>query len=429
MRIADLPEKQAQRYLQALQSFKPHRQLMIKVGGGLLEDEAAVLELAEALAELAKHDVHTLLIHGGGTQLSKAIIENLHINPHFKKGIRYTDEPTLELAKSIFSKITDHLVQVFNDNGIKAITLPSTQLFNAKRDPALGLSGTEVTGVKTDTIIDAMKQYPVLVLNSLASDEASGGALNINSDTIFRALATELKPHRMISLTPTGGVLKSIEGSDARELISGINIRDIDALIDDGIVSGGMELKLRELAAVLGKLEIGSAISITKPSDLLLELLTDQGSGTFICKGQKIIKTHDIADLYPALSALIVEVFSKSLPAGYQKQAFEKIYFTGDRLAFGIITKLSNGAPYLDKLAVSPQLQGRGVGESLWYCIVKDYPVIVWRSHATNRYATWYHRHADIMKRQGEWIIFGRGVDFQALETLAQEIPAIPAMR
>jgi acetylglutamate kinase len=428
MKIADLPEKQAERYLKALQGFKPHRQLLIKVGGGLLEDEAAVMELAEALSELARHDIHTLLVHGGGPQLSGALKKS-NVTPRFIDGKRYTDEATLKLAKATFGAINDGLFEVFSGAGIKTAAIPAARLFSAKQDPKLGLVGTEITAVDSESIIDAMKHHSVLVLNSLARDEATGKTLNVNSDTIFRTLAMELRPHRMVSLTPTGGVLKPIEGSDAHELISGINIRDIGALIKDGIVSGGMELKLRELAAVLGKLEVGSAISITKPSELLLELLTDQGSGTFICKGQKIIKTHDLADLYPSLSALINDVFGKSLPPDYQKQPFEKIYFTGDRLAFGIVTKLSNGTPYLDKLAVSTQLQGRGVGESLWYCIAKDYPVIVWRSHVNNRYATWYHRHADIMKRSGEWILFGKGVDFDELESLEQELANIPEMR
>jgi acetylglutamate kinase len=429
MKITDLPAKQTKRYLHDLKEFEPHRQLLIKVGGGLLQDEAAVLELAEALAELAKQDIHTLLVHGGGPQLSDVIIKDLHIKPHFKKGIRYTDEPTLELAKTVFGKLTENLVQTFNDSSVSVSTLDSTELFRAKRDPALGLSGTEVTAIEADEVKAAMKKHSVLVLNSLASDDTSGGALNINSDTIFRALATELWPHRMVSLTPTGGVLKPINGSNSLELISGIDIRDIENLITDGTVSGGMALKLRELATVLSKLETGSAISITKPSDLLLELLTDQGSGTFIGKGQKIITTNDISSVFTDISTLTKEVFSKTLPAGYDKQPIEKIYFTPDHLAFGIVTKLSDGTPYLDKLAVSPQLQGRGIGESLWYRITKDFPVILWRSHVTNRYATWYHRHADVMQRHGEWILFGYGAGFEALESMAEEITAVPAMR
>lgn len=429
MKITDLPSKQTKRYLKDLKSFEPHRQLLIKVGGGLLEDEAAVLELTEALTELARNDIHTILIHGGGPQLSEAIVENLHTEPHFKNGIRYTDESTLELAKLIFNKITGHLVQLFKDNGVKVTTLPSIQLFSAKRDPVLGLSGTEITGIKAGEITDTMRQHPILVLNSLASDESSGGVLNINSDTIFRALANELQPHRMVSLTPTGGVLKPIDGSDTRELISGIDIRDVDTLISEGTVSGGMALKLRELATILNKLETGSAISITKPSDLLLELLTDQGSGTFVGKGQKISITKDINDVFTDFSTLIKEVFDSSLPKGYEEKVIEKVYFTVDHLSFGIVTRLSNGTTYLDKLAVSPQLQGRGVGESLWYRIAKDYPVLVWRSHVNNRYATWYHRHADIMKRSGEWILFGKGIDFNELESMAEEITSIPSMR
>lgn len=428
MKIADLPSKQAKRYLETLQSFEPHRQLLVKVGGGLLEDKAEVLELIEAISELAKHDVHIILIHGGGPQLTK-VIEREGQETRFVDGKRYTDEDTLRLAKSVFNGLSNNLVQTLGNHGIKAVTIPSTRLFSAKREPELGLCGTEITDIAKDDIAESLKDTQVLVINSLASDSAGGGTLNVNSDTIFRALATGLKPQRMVSLTPTGGVFGPIKGTNARELISGIDVRNIDALIRDDIVNGGMALKLRELASVLDGLEVGSAISITKPGELLQELLTDAGSGTFVCKGQKIISVDGLEDdLLDDLHALIKEVFDKSLPEGYEKQEFQKIYFTGDHMSFGIVTKLSDGTPYLDKLAVSPQMQGRGVGENLWYCVARDYPKIVWRSHVNNRYATWYHRHADIMKRSGEWILFGLGVDFQTLESLEDELVAVPQM-
>jgi acetylglutamate kinase len=429
MKITDLPSKQADRYIAALKSFEPHRQLLIKVGGGLLQDDAAVLELAEALHELAGHGIHTLLIHGGGPQLSQAVDDQLHVEPRFVDGKRYTDQPTLELAKSVFDKISADLVKVFQDNQIKAAALPSEQLFAGKPDPAIGLACTEITTADTAPIIDALKDHSVVILNSLAHDEATGTTLNVNADTIFRTLATELQPHRITSLTPTGGVLKPIIGSDSQELISGIDIRDVETLIAEGVVSGGMALKLRELSTILNTLEIGSAISITKPSDLLLELLTDQGSGTFVGKGQKIIRADNLDGIYPDLAELIKQVFGSSLPEGYDKKTVERVYFTDDHMAFGVVTKLSDSTPYLDKLAVSPQLQGRGVGESLWYKITGDFPVILWRSHVTNRYATWYHRHADIMKRHGEWILFGRGVNFEVLESMADELVAMPSMR
>ncbi|MGH7194885.1 MAG: hypothetical protein ACREJM_15325, partial [Candidatus Saccharimonadales bacterium] len=293
----------------------------------------------------------------------------------------------------------------------------------------LGLVGQEITSAETASIEAALKDNSVLVIGLLASDEQTGDTLNVNGDTVFRGLATALKPHRMVSLTPTGGVFGPIKGTNARELLSGIDAENIDALIEEGIVSGGMALKLRELASVLDGLEIGSAISITKPGELLVELLTDRGSGTFVCKGQKIVEADDLDGLYDDFAALIAETFSKSLPEDYAEQKFDKVYLTGDHLAFGVVTGLSDDTPYLDKLAVSPQLQGRGVGEGLWYCIAKDYPKIVWRSHVNNRYATWYHRHADIMKRSGEWILFGRGVDFAELEALEDELVAVPQMR
>ena len=428
MKLSDLPARQANRYIKEFGAFPPHRQLLIKVGGGLLEDEADVMELAEALAELAGRGIHTLLVHGGGPQLSAAT-ERANIKPHFVEGKRYTDERILELAKATFTAIGEKLVKALKANGIDAIAIPTGQPFKAKREPALGLVGTEVSAVETADITDALQHHSVLVMPPLARDDQTGETLNINADTIFRALATGLKPHRMTSLSPTGGVLKPINGTNSKQLISGIDVRDVETLIAEGTVSGGMALKLRELATVLAGLETGSAISITKPSELLTELLTDQGSGTFVGKGQKIITSHDIADVFDDLAVLVKQVFGKSLPEGYAEQQFEKIYFTPDHLAFGIVTRLKDGTPYLDKLAVSPQLQGRGIGENLWYKITADYPKLLWRSHVTNRYATWYHRHADIMKRHGEWILFGLGTDFETLEARSEELAAIPSVR
>ncbi len=428
MKISDLPRKQAKRYLEALQDPAPHKQLLIKVGGGLLEDKAETMELVEALVELTRRGVHVLLVHGGGPQLTEAIKREGNAT-RFINGVRYTDETTLRLAKSVFTNLTNNLVQTFNNQGVKAAAVQSTRIVSAKRDPDLGFCGKEVTAVAVKDVADAMERGEVLIMNSLASDVDGGDTLNVNSDTIFRALAAELKPHRMVSLTQTGGVFGPVKGTNSRELLSGVDVRNIDALVEEGIVNGGMALKLRELASVLDGLEAGSAISITKPSELLAELLTDQGSGTFVCKGLKIIRAKELDDLYGDFSAMIADTFKKSLPDDYDKQKFEKIYFTPDHLAFGIITRLSDGTPYLDKLAVSPEQQGRGVGESLWYCVARDYPNIVWRSHINNRYATWYHRHADIMKRSGEWILFGRGMDFPELEALEAELVSVPHMR
>lgn len=430
MKISDLPKKQVNRYLQTLREFEPHRQLLIKVGGGLLDDEAAVLELAEALSELAKRGVHTIVVHGGGQQLSDAVKRQSHVKSRFIDGKRYTDQATLELAKTVFVELTDSLVEIFEAAGIKTAAVSSPQLLAAKRDSKFGLVGGEITAVDTKHIAKVFEKSNVLVLHSLASDGKNGETLNVNADTVFRALATELQPHRMTTLSPTGGVLKPIDNGaeGAQELISGIDIRNIEGLIEDGTVTGGMALKLRELATILDTLEIGSAISITKPSELLIELLTDQGSGTFVGKGPKIVTTTDIGDIIDDLSALVKEVFKKSLPEHYNKRHFEKIYFTSDRMAFGIVTRLPDGTPYLDKLAVSTSLQGRGVGENLWYKVTADFPALLWRSHVTNRYATWYHRHADVMKRHGEWILFGFGVGFAQLEAAADEIASLPAM-
>jgi acetylglutamate synthase len=150
---------------------------------------------------------------------------------------------------------------------------------------------------------------------------------------------------------------------------------------------------------------------------------------TQINNQNQIVATGDLGAVLADLAAVVSEAFGKSLPPDYGQRPIERVYATPDHLAFGVVARLSDGTPYLDKLAVSPQLQGSGIGESLWHRVTADYPAILWRSHAANPFATWYHRHADVMKRDGEWLLFGYGVGFERLEAMASELVAIPAMR
>ncbi|MEY4750231.1 MAG: hypothetical protein RIQ60_2445, partial [Pseudomonadota bacterium] len=101
---------------------------------------------------------------------------------------------------------------------------------------------------------------------------------NINADLVAAKLATVLKAEKLVMLTNIRGVLDK-----AGELITELTPRQIDELVADGTISGGM---LPKLAGAIDAAKSGvNAVHVVDgrvPHAMLLEILTDQAYGTMI---------------------------------------------------------------------------------------------------------------------------------------------------
>ncbi|MCX7856430.1 MAG: acetylglutamate kinase [Deltaproteobacteria bacterium] len=253
---------------------------VIKYGGAAMEEERLRRDFARDVVLLKHVGINTVVVHGGGKKIGK-LLDDLKIQSHFINGLRVTDEETLGVVEMVLSgSINKEIVKYINEMGGKAIGLSGKdgRLLLAQRvsNENLGLVG-EVVSVNVD-IIESISKMGYIPVIAPVADGADGKTYNINADTAAGAIAGALKAEKLILLTDVDGVLNS-----KGELLSIIDGRDIDKLINEEVVKGGMIPKIecaREaLKKGVGKVHI---INGNVPHALLLEIFTDSGIGTQI---------------------------------------------------------------------------------------------------------------------------------------------------
>lgn len=395
-------------YLSLFRGAEPSRFAVIKVGGELLRSDME--SLTTSLAFLRSVGLLPIVVHGAGPQLSDALHAR-GIAPEFIDGVRVTSPETLATARAVFQTECARLCTALMAAGAPAQPIVSG-VFEAERtsDASLGLVG-EITRVDLTLIRSAIHSGLIPVVSSLAHTP-TGQTLNINADAATRELAIAVEPRKVIFLTQTGGLL----GPDGA-VVPAINLaEDMDRLLGEAWVHGGMALKLREIRRMLDRMPESASVSITNSDHLVRELFTHKGHGTLIQLGMHIRAFDSFEGIdIGRLGMLLESSFGRTLLPGYfQRDDVTRVYLAEDYSAAAIITK-GAVAPYLDKFAVTPRAQGAGVGSSLWSRLEADHPTLVWRSRADNSINPWYFERATGTMRTGKWVVFWRGVHEAAM--------------
>ena len=289
--------------MQALPYFREHRgnTFVLKFGGALVEDRAALQSLAQDIALLATVGIRITVVHGGGPQAT-ALAGRLGLEAQFVEGRRVTDEDTLEVAKMVFAgKINLEVLGALRGAGIKAVGLSgvSGDLIHAsRRAPTeykdddtgerrvvdMGHVG-DITEVDTTLLSELMDTGHVPVVASLAAD-TDGNVLNINADTVATRLAIDLGADKLMLLTNVDGVMR--DPADPDSLIGSVSAREIEQLIEDGVIGKGMIPKVNNaVEAARNGVERVHVLNGEKPHTLLLELFTKQGAGTLITRHEE----------------------------------------------------------------------------------------------------------------------------------------------
>jgi len=415
-------QREVEQYLRQYADLESTKFAVIKVGGGIIREHLD--DLCTALSFLSRVALYPIVIHGAGEQLSDALREAGH-EPKFVEGKRVTDAKTLEMARKVFTKVNHQICDTLEAMGTRARPIPFG-VFEASQttDTSLGLVG-EVNGLDLDPIRSAIRSGAIPILSSLAVSE-TGQLLNINADTATRCLAQRIEPHKIIFLTPTGGLL-----DESGDLINTINLaEEFDVLMDAPWVTGGMRLKLQEVKMLLDGLPVQSSVALTSPVELPKELFTHRGSGTLIRKGERVMlfeNTLDGVDL-PRLKALLETCFQRELVEDYfEKKEFLRIYVTESYRATAVITR-EGDIPYLDKFAVTLKAQGEGVGGTLWERVHRENPKMFWRSRVNNRQINpWYFSKSDGSLRDQSWVVFWYGLDgFEEVQTCIRRAFEMP---
>lgn len=256
---------------------------VVKYGGAAMEEEALKREFAKDMVLLKFVGINPVIVHGGGPKINK-FLKELDIPSNFVDGLRVTDEKTLEIAEMVLSgSVNKEIVKNINDMGGKAIGLSGKdgRLLLAKKVKGkdIGLVG-DIVGVDISIIKDINRHGYIPVIAPIA-DGVDGKSYNINADTAAGSIAKALSAEKLILLTDVEGVLDT-EGN----LISSLKMSDIDILIKNKTVSGGMIPKVGCcIDALQGGVEETHIIDGRVPHAILLEVFTDSGIGTQITGG------------------------------------------------------------------------------------------------------------------------------------------------
>lgn len=397
--------REARQYLKQFSKIEQTRFAVVKVGGAVLRDQ--IDELAAALAFLHKLGLAPIVLHGAGPQLDEAMREaGIPIEKH--NGLRVTTEAVMAVVRPVIYKANEALVDALEARGVRARGILHGVFKSHLADPdKLGLVG-EVDEVDLSPLGSAIRAGALPVLACLG-ESASGQMMNINADIAAQELVWAVQPHKVIFLTETGGLLDQ----DGR-VISAINLSsDYEALMAADWVHSGMALKLEAIKTMLDRLPPETSVSITSSSKLTRELFTHTGAGTLIRRGERIEWVESLSgERLARIESLLQDSFARVLKKDWLlgRDVAGWLVAETDRAA-ALIVNGYEGTPYLDKIVVTPEAQGEGLGAALWSALRAQCPKMYWRSRAANPINAWYFQQAEMSCRADEWVVFAIGVD------------------
>ncbi len=397
--------REARQYLKEFSSVGESRFAVVKVGGGILLDHLD--ELASALAFLHRLGLRPVVLHGAGPQVDAAL-DNAGVESERIDGLRVTTEDVMAVARPVIYEQTMRLVDALEKRGIRARGIQHG-IFRAKvlNREKYGLVG-EITDIDLDPLERTIDAGALPVLTFLG-ESPSGQVLNINADVAARELVWAIKPHKIIFLTPAGGLLDR----DGR-VISAVSLtNDYDALMREPWVHSGMRLKLQQIHELLMGLDASASVSITSANQLTRELFTYRGAGTLVRRGEAI-DLHEPPD--DAVMDQVIERVESSFGRELREDWRDRLHkpavlMSATGRAAAVVVEGAGSVPYLDKFVVTPEAQGEGLGAAMWQVLRARYPTMYWRSRNTNPITPWYFQQADTSDRKGKWVVFTIGIE------------------
>lgn len=260
------------------------RTVVIKYGGNAMIHQELKKAVMSDIILLSLVGIHVVLVHGGGPEIS-GMLKKLDIPSRFIDGLRYTDEETAEVVQMVLAgKTNKDLVSLIGQLGGKAIGLCGIDggMIKAKQIQGdYGFVG-EITEINTEPITQAIQSGYIPVIATVGTD-CKGQTYNINADTAAAEIAAALQAENMITLTDIRGLMRDI--SDENSLIPVVKIDEVETLINDGIISGGMIPKVKSLKkSVLSGVEKAVMIDGRIVHSILIEMFSDEGVGTMFIK-------------------------------------------------------------------------------------------------------------------------------------------------
>ena len=266
--------------------------IVVKFGGNAMVDPVLHESFARDVVLMKLVGMNPVVVHGGGPQIG-ALLKKLNIHTEFIDGMRVTDSQTMDVVEMVLGgSVNKEIVSSINRNGGRAIgvTGKDGQLIRARRLQVTRHSPE----LEAPEIIDIghvgdVEQIDISVINVILDSDfipviapigvgADGSTYNINADLVAGKLAQVMQAEKLMLLTNVAGLL---DGDG--EILTGLSTGQVDKLIADGTITGGMLPKIScALDAVKSGVASAHIIDGRVPHAVLLETFTDEGMGTLI---------------------------------------------------------------------------------------------------------------------------------------------------
>ncbi|MCW9025265.1 MAG: acetylglutamate kinase [Gammaproteobacteria bacterium] len=266
--------------------------IVIKYGGNAMTEDALKRGFARDVVLMKLVGMNPVIVHGGGPQIGK-LLKQIGKESEFFEGMRVTDSETMDVVEMVLGGLVNkEIVNLINQHGGHAVGLTGKdgELIRARKltfqRQAPEMNTPEIVDIghvgEVESIdpgvINMLVQgdfIPVIAPIGVGED---GQSYNINADLVAGKLAITLNAEKLILLTNTAGVLDN-DG----KLLTGLKAKEVEALIDEGIIYGGMLPKIGcALDAVHAGVKTAQIIDGRVEHAVLLEVLTDEGVGTLI---------------------------------------------------------------------------------------------------------------------------------------------------
>ncbi len=285
------PEIKADILAQALPYIRKYhgKTMVIKYGGNAMTDPALQQAFAEDVVLLKLVGINPVVVHGGGPQI-EAALKRLGKKGEFIQGMRVTDSETMEVVEWVLAgEVQQDIVGLINQAGGKAVGLTGrdgglmrakklklVDLADANKEHDVGQVG-EIESIDP-SVVKALQDDAFIPVVSPIGFGLHNESYNINADVVASKLATVLQAEKLLMLTNIAGVLDK-----DKNLLTELSIKDIDELIADGTISGGMIPKIAgAIDAAKSGVKAVHIIDGRVPHAMLLEILTEQAFGTMI---------------------------------------------------------------------------------------------------------------------------------------------------
>ncbi|MGI5891230.1 MAG: acetylglutamate kinase [Bacillota bacterium] len=256
--------------------------VVVKYGGNAMINEELKRSVINDLILMHLVGMRPIIVHGGGPEIN-ITLQKMGINTHFVNGQRYTDEAIMNVVQMVLiGKINTEIVSHINHNGGHASGISGVDgnfLRCVQQDPSLGFVG-KVKEVNVDFMLSILNDGLMPVVSPIGFDE-SGQRYNINADYAAGKIAEAMKAEKLLLLTDVEGIYANPK--EKKDIISVLRTSDVPALIEKGVIDGGMIPKVNCcVSALAGGVKSTHILDGRKQHSILLEIFTKEGIGTMV---------------------------------------------------------------------------------------------------------------------------------------------------